>query len=55
MKIVRQKFDRFSQAGKVDFARVDATTEQQIAEHAIEDDRQPLQDAARFAAVFECV
>lgn len=49
MKIVRQKIARFSQTGKVDLARVDATTGQQIAEHELEDDRRALQDAAQYA------
>ncbi|WP_397474114.1 helix-turn-helix domain-containing protein [Pusillimonas sp.] len=52
MKIVRTKIDPSAPAslrqGKVDLARVDATTERQIAQHQLADDKDALQDAARF-------
>ncbi len=35
--------------GRIDKARVDATTEADIARHAADDEAQAMQDAARFA------
>lgn len=35
--------------GRIDVARVDATTEAQIAQHMAADDQQAMQDAAQFA------
>lgn len=35
--------------GRVDLARVDATTDEDIARHAAADDAEAMQDAARFA------
>lgn len=35
--------------GRVDIARVDATTEADIAQHMAQDEAQALQDAAQFA------
>lgn len=35
--------------GRIDFARVDATTEEDIATHQAVDEAEALQDAAKFA------
>ncbi len=35
--------------GRIDFARVDATTEEEIAAHEAADDAAAIQDAAKFA------
>ena len=53
MKTVRHKIDlprpATVPAGRVDIARVDATTEADIARHIAEDEAQSRQDAALFA------
>lgn len=51
MKTVRVAIDprRPATTGRVDPARVDATTEQDIASQAARDDAEGMQDAARFA------
>lgn len=53
MKTVRTKIDPGHPAarptGRVDMARVDATTEADIARHMAEDEAQAMQDAALFA------
>jgi len=53
MKTVRMTIDPESPAflapGRIDMARVDATTEQDIAEHKAADEVEAIQDAARFA------
>lgn len=53
MKTVRVTLDPGHPAtlpkGRIDKARVDATTEKDIARHAADDDAQAIQDAARFA------
>lgn len=53
MKLVSKKIDIHDPAtlatGWVDGARVDATTEEDIARHIAEDDAEALQEAARFA------
>lgn len=53
MKTVRMKIDPADAsslaAGRVDPARVDATTEDDIARHAAADEAEAVQDAARFA------
>ena len=53
MKTVRHKIDlprpASIPAGRVDIARVDATTEADIARHIAEDEAQSRQDAALFA------
>lgn len=53
MKTVRMKIDPAKPAslrkGRVDLARVDATTERQIAEHQAADEKDAMQDAAKFA------
>ncbi len=53
MKTVRAKIDpghpASMLAGRVDMARVDATTEADIARHMAEDEAQSMQDAALFA------
>ena len=53
MKTVRMKIDPADPAsmalGRVDEARVDATTEADIARHIAEDEAQAMQDAAQYA------
>jgi len=53
MKTVRMKIDPAVLAslavGRIDSARVDATTEQDIANHQAADEAEALQDAAKFA------
>jgi len=53
MKTVRVKIDPTVPSslagGRVDLRRVDATTEQEIAQQQAADDAEVLQDAARFA------
>lgn len=53
MKTVRMKIDPAVRAslavGRIDSARVDATTEQDIATHQAADEAEALQDAAKFA------
>ena len=53
MKTVRVKIDPSHSAlmlvGRVDMARVDATTEADIAQHIAEDEAQSVRDAALFA------
>lgn len=53
MKTVRVTIDPASRAslpkGRIDRARVDATTEADIARQAAADEAQAMQDAARFA------
>lgn len=53
MKLVRMKIDPADPAslasGRIDEARVDATTEADIARHIAEDEAQAMQDAARYA------
>lgn len=53
MKIVRMKIDPADPAslalGRIDEARVDATTEADIARHIAEDEADAMQDAARYA------
>ena len=53
MKTVRIKIDSSHSpampVGRVDMARVDATTEADIARHIAEDEAQSMQDAALFA------
>ncbi|MEP0761640.1 MAG: helix-turn-helix domain-containing protein [Pseudomonadota bacterium] len=52
MKTVRVKIDSADAAlqtlGRMDAARVDATTEEDIARHIAEDEAEAMQDAARF-------
>ena len=52
MKIVRMKIDPADPAtmarGRIDEARVDATTEADIARHIAEDEAEVMQDAARY-------
>lgn len=54
MKTVRVKIDPVASGslkqGRVDFAKIDSTTEQQISQHQETDDKNALQDAARFTA-----
>jgi putative transcriptional regulator len=51
MKTVRMTIDPAVLAvGRIDSARVDATTEQDIATHQAADEAEALQDAARFTA-----
>lgn len=54
MKTVRVKIDPAApvtlKQGKVDFAKIDSTTEQQISQHQETDDKNALQGAARFTA-----
>lgn len=51
MKSTRIKIDPHTapQAGRIDAARVDATTETDIARHKLADAQQAKQDAAQFA------
>lgn len=53
MKTVRIKVDpadpAFLKLGRIDEARVDATTEADIARHIAEDEAEAMQDAARYA------
>lgn len=53
MKTVRVKLDPadpgFLTSGRIDKARVDATTEEDIARHIAEDEAEAMQDAARYA------
>ena len=53
MKIVRMKINPADPAtmasGRIDEARVDATTEEDIARHITEDEAEAMQDAARYA------
>lgn len=53
MKIVRMKIDPATPAsmvaGRIDEARVDATTEADIAQHIAEDEAEAMQDAAKYA------
>ncbi len=53
MKTVRMTIDPEAPAslarGRIDTARVDATTEQDIARHKAADEAAAIQDAARFA------
>jgi len=53
MKTVRMKIDPSVPAslrhGRADVARIDATTERDIAKHQLADDKDALQDAAKFA------
>lgn len=53
MKIVRMKIDPADPAsmanGRIDEARVDATTEEDIARHIAEDEAEAMQDTARYA------
>jgi putative transcriptional regulator len=53
MKTRRMKLDptelASSQVGHVDLARVDATTEEQIARHKSADEQEALEDAGKFA------
>ncbi len=53
MKTVRMKIDpadpAFLTSGRIDEARVDATTEEDIARHITEDEAEAMQDAARYA------
>lgn len=39
----------FATLGRIDEARVDATTEEDIARHIAEDDSEAMQDVARYA------
>lgn len=50
MKTVRLTLstDNFSQSGKIDVQRVDATTEADIAQHIAADEADAMQDAAQF-------
>lgn len=54
MKTVRVKIDPVASGplkqGRVDFAKIDSTTEQKISQHQEADDKNALQDAARFTA-----
>lgn len=53
MKTVRMTIDfqhpTANPVGRIDVARVDATTEADIAKHKAEDDTQAMADAAKFA------
>jgi len=53
MKIVRVRIDpadpETMKAARVDLARVDATTEEEIQAHKQKDDKEAMMDAARFA------
>lgn len=52
MKTIRMKIDSADSSGtkgRIDPARVDGTTETDIAHHAAIDEAEALQDAARFA------
>ena len=53
MKIVRMKINPSDPStmasGRIDEARVDATTEEDIARHIAEDEAEAMQDAARYA------
>jgi len=53
MKIVRMKINPADPStmasGRIDEARVDATTEEDIARHITEDEAEAMQDAARYA------
>lgn len=53
MKTVRMKIDptlpAMLQQGRVDLARVDGTTEHQIAEHQAAAEKEAMQDPAKFA------
>ncbi|NYT79553.1 helix-turn-helix domain-containing protein [Alcaligenaceae bacterium] len=53
MKTIRVQIDPTDPVslpeGRVDLARVDATTEEQITEHQAIDELEALQDAAKFA------
>lgn len=53
MATVRMKIDpndpAFHALGRIDEARVDATTEEDIARHIAEDEAEAMQDAARYA------
>ncbi len=53
MKTVRMKIEpntlSTKRVGRVNTAKLDATTEMQIAQHAAEDDAAAMQDAAKFA------
>ena len=52
MKTVRIKVDpadpAFLALGRIDEARVEATTEEDIARHIAEDEVEAMQDAARY-------
>ena len=52
MKTVRMKIDPAAAAsralGRIDAARLDATTEEDLAAHKIADESQAMQDAAKF-------
>ena len=53
MKTMRIKVDptdpAFLKLGRIDEARVEATTEEDIARHLAEDEAEAMQDAARYA------
>lgn len=49
MKITRKKIDPKNPAGWIDPARVDATSEDDIARHIAVDNEDAMQDAAKFA------
>lgn len=53
MKTVRVKIDPADPAsmalGRIDAARVDATTEEDIARHIAEDEAEAMQDVAKYA------
>jgi putative transcriptional regulator len=53
MKTVRMKIESNTpsnkRVGRVNTAKLDATTEKQIAQHAEQDDTVAMQDAAKFA------
>lgn len=53
MKIVKMKIDLANfnpeELGLIDIARVDATTEEEIQAQALADDKEAMQDAAKFA------
>ena len=53
MKTVRMKIDPAAQPsmtfGRIDVARVDATTEADIAQQIAEDEAEAMQDAAKYA------
>ncbi len=49
MKTVRVTIDANSNGGRIDPARVDASTEHDIARQMVEDETEALLDAAKFA------
>ena len=49
MTRIRTKVDLKKPGGRIDTKRVDATTEQDIARHKLEDDAEATLDAAKFA------